>query len=373
MKRIEFGELRIGELGKKNVQECLDANWISMGPKTQELEKKFAKLMDTKYAVATSSGTSSLVIYTLALPELTGRKTGKVIVPALGFIANSTAVVSGGFTPKWVDINPETLNIDEKLVEDAIDDDVVAIYAIGTMGMPAEMDALKDIADRHHLLFFEDSCENYGSKFKGQYSHKYALAGCSSHFQAHLVQAGEGSCIYTDSGDLYDLAKSIRSHGRHPDSHYFEHVRFGSNFKTTDLCSAIALEGIENFHDNIKDRKRVWRSIVDHTSKYSRFAWMSHEPDYMEVMPHGFSITLKPESGYNIESLKDVFDNYNIHWKRNFGFCGSHAALSRFDDGRDMSWAKWCGDNGIHIGTHRFMTQNDIERVCDALDEFFGG
>ena len=98
MKRIEFGELRIGYTAKKYIQHCLDTDWISMGPKTELLEQKFAEIMGTRYAVATSSGTSSLVAVTLALEELCPRKVvrGKsnVICPALGFIANSTAIVS---------------------------------------------------------------------------------------------------------------------------------------------------------------------------------------------------------------------------------------------------------------------------------------
>jgi dTDP-4-amino-4,6-dideoxygalactose transaminase len=90
----------------------------------------------------------------------------------------------------------------------------------------------------------------------------------------------------------------------------------------------------------------------------------------MEVMPHGFSITLKPELNGKISELTDIMDKYNIHWKRNFGFCGSHTALKEFVD-KDYPWATWCGDNGIHVGTHRFMSQDDIDRINTAIGEFF--
>lgn len=376
MKRIEFGQLVIGDIAKKHIQDCIDSNWISMGPKTELLEEKFAEIMGTKYAVATSSGTSSLVAMTLALQELSKRKVvrGKsnIICPALGFIANSTAIVSGRLKPKWVDVKPETLNINEDLVEQAIDDDTVAIYAIGTMGRPSEMDKLKDIADRYDLILFEDSCENYGSKFKGQFSHKYAIGGCSSMFQAHLVQAGEGSLIYTDDEKLRDLIISIRSHGRIGKSAYFDHIRFGSNFKTTDLCASVALEGVEQFHQNIKERKQVWNQLVDFTKQYKDMAWFSEEPEYMEVMPHGFSITIKPDYDKNIQDLNKLFDEYNIHWKRNFGFCGHHTGMKEFiDETQCYDWAIYCGNNGVHIGTHRFMSQDDIDRIKTVLEKFF--
>ncbi len=376
MNRIEFGELRINGTAKKHVMDCLDTNWASMGPKTKLLEEKFAALMGTKYAVATSSGTASLTAMTLALPEIAHKKVikgkSKVICPALAFIANSTGVVSGGLIPKWVDIRPDTLNINETLVENAIDDDVVAIYAVGTMGRPSEMHILKDIADKHNLILFEDSCENYGSKIHNKFSHQYAIGGCSSFFQAHLVQAGEGSCIYTDDEKLRDLLISIRSHGRHPNSAFFDHIRFGSNFKTTDICASLALGAIEEFHENIRERKEIWQELVNFSSRYESIAWFSREASYMNVMPHGFSITIKPNINKSCRDLEKIMDKYNIHWKRNFGFCGHHPSLNYIDSNHnDLPNAIWCGNNGIHIGTHRYMTTENINRIKTAMKEFF--
>lgn len=376
MRRIEFGELRINNSAKKHVQDCLDTNWASMGPKTKLLEEKFAELMGTKYAVATSSGTSSIAAMTLALPEICKRPVvrgrSKVICPALAFIANSTAIVSGGLIPRWVDIKSETLNINEELIEDAIDDDVVAIYAVGTMGRPSEMDTIRAIAKKYDLVLFEDACENYGSKINGEFSHKYAIGGCSSFFQAHLVQAGEGSCIYTDDENLRDLLVSIRSHGRHPNSAYFDHIRFGSNFKTTDLCASLALGAIEEFQQNISERKAIWTELVKFSEQYTDLAWFSSEPDYMEVMPHGFSITIKPDSKKSCRELEKLMTSNNIHWKRNFGFCGSHTSLKDFScDHRGYNNAVWCGNNGLHIGTHRYMNEENIQRICRVMREFF--
>lgn len=375
MKRIEFGELRIGDTARHHIADCLDNSWVSMGPKTALLEEKFAELMGCKYAVAVSSGTAALTAMTLALPEICKRpvKRGvsRVICPALGFIANSTGIVSGRLVPKWVDIRPENLNIDASLVEDAIDDDVVAIYAIGTMGCPSDMDKLKRIADKHDLILFEDACENYGSKINGEFSHKRAIAGCSSFFTAHLVQGGgEGSCVFTDDENLRDLLMSIRSHGRKPNNAYFDHRLFGSNFKMTDLSAAVTLGSVDEFNENISERKAVWRELVDYCEQFKDLAWFSNEPDGVEVMPHGFSMTVKPNSGVNISDLTNSFDRHNIHWKKNFGACFSHPALSDFNHD-PCPWAEYCGENGVHIGTHRYIESEDIYRIMVAIREGF--
>lgn len=376
MKRIEFGELRIGPIAREHINDCLSRNWISMGPKVELLEQEFAKIMGTRYAVALSSGTAALTAVTLSLRELAIKKVipgkSKVICPALGFIANSTAIVSGGLIPKFVDIDPKTLNINPDLVRLAVeeDEDVVAIYAIGTMGCPADMEKLSRIAYQHNLVLFEDACENYGSKIKGEFSHTYAIGGCASLFQAHLVQAGEMGIVYTNDRKFKDLLVSIRSHGRPGKSAFFNHVRFGSNFKTTDLCASVGLEGVAHFHENIAARKKIWQSLVDITSKWKDVAWFSNEPKDVEVMPHGFSITVKPWTGLQIEDLEEIFDDEDVHWKKNFGAIFSHPAMSSFEYDHCPN-ALWCGENGIHIGCHRYMTDRDIERIEYCFKEFF--
>ena len=377
LSRIEFGELRVGDVARRHIGECLDSNWISMGPKVKLLEERFAELMGTKYAVAVSSGTAALTAMTLALPEIAKRPVKRgvsnVLCPALGFIANTTGIISGGLIPKWVDTKYYDLNINEDLVEAAIDDDTVAIYCIGTMGQAANMPQLKEIADKYDLVLFEDACENYGSTINGIPSHKWAIAGCSSMYTAHLTVAGEGSLIYTDDEHLRDLITSIRSHGRKPNDPYFEHMRLGSNFKMTDLCASVGIEGCEQFHDNIAARKKIWQELVDFVNEngFTKDAWFSSEPEGTVTMPHGFSITVKPWSNLHISNLKSLFDDYNIHWKLNFGAVGSHNAVAEFRDERDFLAATWCGENGIHIGCHRYLNEENVERIKGCLGKFF--
>lgn len=113
MKRIEFGELVIGEVARNNLMHVCDTNWASGGPKVKQLEKEWSKIFDYKRSVAMSSGTDAVIASCLALYDIADAKRGdEVIVPALSFIATSNAVRAAGLTPVFVDVKKETLNID---------------------------------------------------------------------------------------------------------------------------------------------------------------------------------------------------------------------------------------------------------------------
>ena len=142
MNKIEFGELRIGDIARQHLMDVCDTNWASGGPKVKAFEDQWAELFDYECSVAMSSGTDGVINACLALYDLKNAVRGEseVIVPALSFIATSNGVRAAGLIPKFVDIKKETLNIDESKIEEAITDKTVAIMPVHTMGRMAEMD-----------------------------------------------------------------------------------------------------------------------------------------------------------------------------------------------------------------------------------------
>ena len=136
MKRIEFGELRIGEVARQNLMHVCDTNWASGGPKVRALEESWSNLFDYKRSVAVSSGTDGCINSCFSLYDLKGakRNVSEVIVPALSFIATSNAVRASGLVPRFVDVKKETLNIDESKIEEAINENTVAIMVVHTLG-----------------------------------------------------------------------------------------------------------------------------------------------------------------------------------------------------------------------------------------------
>tara|TARA_R110002020_G_scaffold46539_24_gene132433 strand:- start:8059 stop:9195 length:1137 start_codon:yes stop_codon:yes gene_type:complete len=371
MKRIEFGELRIGEQARKNLMHVCDTNWASGGPKVKELEKKWSSLFNYKRSVAMSSGTDGVINSCLALYDLKNAKRGvsEVIVPALSFIATSNGVRAAGLIPKFVDVKRETLNIDESKIEEAINENTVAIMPVHTMGRMAEMDKICEIAKAHNLIVIEDACEAHGAMYKDKLVGHWGEMSIYSYYIAHLVCCGEGGMVSVNDDNIADILSSTRSHGRPFNSIYFDHQRTGLNSKMNDLEASIGLEAVDVFWDTFFTRHKSIKMMRHECKGYEDVAFFSEEDEGNVNCPHGFSITCKKEG--DIEKVKNALDKYDIHHKRNFGCIPTqHASFS--DMGYklgDFPESEWVGNNGIHIGCHQYLSPQDLDRICLALTE----
>tara|TARA_R110000824_G_scaffold27012_4_gene92236 strand:- start:1056 stop:2195 length:1140 start_codon:yes stop_codon:yes gene_type:complete len=371
MKRIEFGELKIGPVAKRNLIDVCETNWASGGPKVRELQERWSKLFKYERSVAMSSGTDGCINSCLALYDLKDakRNVSEVIVPALSFIATSNAVRAAGLIPKFVDVKKETLNIDEAKIEEAINENTVAIQVVHTMGRMAEMDVICKIAEKYNLIVIEDACEAHGAKYKDKFVGHWGDMSIYSFYVAHLVCSGEGGMVSTNSKEIGDLLSSTRSHGRPFDSVYFDHQRTGLNSKMNDLEASIGLEAIEVFWDTFWTRHASMKTMRDSCLGYEDVAWFSEEDEGSINCPHGFSITCKKAGA--IEIVKETLDKYNIHHKRNFGCIPTqHRAFADMGHSLgDFPEAEWVGMNGVHVGCHQYLSDEDIQRICKALKE----
>ncbi len=377
--KINFGELRINDITRKHINECLDSNHVTLGPKVKLFEEKWAKLFDYPYATAVNSGTSAVMSACMALYDYGAKPGDYIICPALSFIASATAIRAAGFNPLFVDVKLETLNIDESKVEDLIKSHYpVAILAVNLMGKPARLDILADLAHKYNMKLIVDNCEGYGSKLQGKFSLDYADFECTSHYVAHIVCSVEFGFVCTKTERDNNLIKSIRSHGREPDSLYFNHLRYGLNLKPTDLHACVGLGEIDDFwtmfnrrKDNLYNFRDVLKSPV-----FSQKAYFVEEDEGDTNAPHGFSITIKPgitafqENKYDkINQLTKCLDDAGIQWKKNFGSIPHHKAFRQHYDVQPHAFsnAQFIGWNGIHIGCHYWLSDEDVNYVGDTL------
>lgn len=372
--RIEFGSFELTERTKANVLKCLESGWLTMGPVVKDFEEKWRNLFGYKHARALNSGTSADFACCIALREfldLDPAMEYNIICPALSFIATANAIRAAGFVPKFVDVEKETLNIDPTKIEAAIDHGTVGIMVVNLMGRPAELDVIADIALRHQLPLIVDNCEAYGSKFKGKFALDYAQMETSSHFLAHIIFSCEGGCVSTNDPNIDKMIEAVRSHGRLGGGHYFNHEVWGMNFKPSDLHASVGIEEVEDFWHIFELRKRNLKRMRGSLVGFEKLAYFVDEDENRENAPHAFSITLKQEG--KIDELKKRLDAANIAWKRNFGCMATqHGCFRKFGHKLgDFPNAEYIGDNGIHIGVHKLLTDENLERIQKVVYNFF--
>lgn len=368
-RRIEFGEVRLSDKAKARVNAVMDRNWISMGQEVELFEQEWRGLFNYSYARAMSSGTAAGTAACMVLYDFGAKAGDEIITTGLSFIATANSIRAAGFRPVFVDVNMDDMNIDYTKIEKYITDNTVAIKVVNLMGVPANLPAIKEIADKHGLKVIIDDCEAYSSTINGFFSLEYGDMATASFFTAHLCCIGEGGMVSTKHEDMDIALQSIRSHGRVGGSAYFDHVRFGLNFKNTDLHCAIGVEEVRMFWDTVNRRRANIAKIYNAVAKYSHLAYFTTEKDGTENAPHAFSIVIKSDAKRaNIRGLQEVLDRANIAWKRNFGCMPHHKA---FNYPCYLPNAEYIGNNGLHIGCHKYLTDNDLDRITETLTGYF--
>jgi dTDP-4-amino-4,6-dideoxygalactose transaminase len=370
--RIEFGEIKFGDTARKNLLDVWESNWASAGPKVAEFENEWGKLFGYKFNKAVSSGTDADINACLCLYDLGAKEGDEIIVPALSFIATANSVLAAGFKPVFVDIEKETLNINPLKIEEKITSKTRAVMAVSTMGKPPEMNILRHICKQHNLIFILDNCEGHGCMFKGQYAGRFADVSTYSFYAAHLICSGEGGMVSTNRQDIDDIVNSTRSHGRLNGELYFDHVRRGLNSKMNDLEASLGLEGIETFAETFYKRKSNLNKLIDGCASLDEFAWFNREEEYEICCPHAFSITLKNPK-FNYRKLYDYLEQNGVKTKRNFGSIPTQHKAYSFMGHKlgDFPEAEYVGNNGMHIGVHQYLQEDDINYVIELIHTYF--
>jgi len=231
---ISISKPQFGDEELALVREVLESGIVAQGPKVDQLEKEFAQLIGTKFALAVSSGTTALHVALLAHGIGTG---DEVITSPFTFIASANSILYTGATPRFVDIDPTTFNIDPKLIEAAITPRTKAIMPVHLYGLTADMAAIMDIARRHNLAVIEDAAQAHGAMFRGQKAGSFGT-GCFSLYATKNMTTAEGGMVTTDDPEIADRVKLLRAHGMRV---RYYHDILGYNFRMTDLHAAVGL------------------------------------------------------------------------------------------------------------------------------------
>lgn len=252
--RLSVAEPHLGEKELLYVTECVLTGWVSSAGKfVTRFEEKFAEFCDSRYAIATSSGTTALHLALLSMGIGPG---DEVIVPTFTFIATGNAVTYTGAKPVFVDSEEETWNIDPNQIEDAITPHTKAIIPVHLYGHPANMDPILEIAARHDLAVIEDAAEAHGACYRGRRVGAIGDIGIFSFYGNKIITTGEGGMVVTNKADLDKAVRTLRDHGMSPDHRYW-HTVLGYNYRMTNLQAAIGVGQMEKADDILKAKRRI--------------------------------------------------------------------------------------------------------------------
>ena len=217
----------------------------------EQFEKEYADYCGSKYALTCVNGSVALRLALIAC----GVKPGdEVIVPPYTFIATASIVLEANCVPVFVDIDPNTYNLDPAEIEKAITEKTKVIMPVHFAGQACDMDAIMAIAKKHNLRVIEDAAHAHGGEYKGKKLGSIGDAGCFSFQSSKNLTSGEGGIIVTDDEDLYDMMNSLRNVGRIKGGQWYEHHNLGCNYRITQLQAALLSKQLTRLEEQTQKR-----------------------------------------------------------------------------------------------------------------------
>jgi perosamine synthetase len=270
--KIPLAKPDIGEREIAYVTRVLRSGQLSLGPLLEEFEAQFAEYVGTRYAVATSSGTSALHLAVKALgigPE------DEVLTPSFSFAASVNCLLYERALPAFVDIDPATLNLDPAEVREILARDYIwdgakarlvnrlsgralkAILPVHVFGLPCPLEAILETAREFNLGVLEDACEALGAEYRGKRVGTFGDAAAFAFYPNKQMTTAEGGMIVTDNPQMARVCRSLRNQGRDDDAGWLRHVRLGYNYRLSELHCALGLAQLERIDELLSARERV--------------------------------------------------------------------------------------------------------------------
>lgn len=368
MSQIPFIDLKTQYKALKSqidqrIHAVLEHGAFINGPEVAEAEKKLAEFTGTKYAIACASGTDALLVPMMALGLQPG---DEVITTSFSFIATAETIALAGAIPVYVDIDPETFNIDVNKIEAAITPKTKGIMPVSLYGQCADMKRINQIAEKHKLWVIEDAAQSFGATQDGQRSCNLSRVGGTSFFPAKPLGCyGDGGAIFTNDEQLYKTMKEVKEHGS--ESRYY-HTRLGLNGRLDTIQCAILLAKLERYPWEIEQRQRL-------AERYNKaFAGINKKGFAVQkVLPGNKSVwaqyTLSvPEREVFQKKLTEKGVPTAVHYPRIMPDQPWYKANYKGPK-QDWSVGRWAADHVISLPMYPDLDDATQDRVIQAVKE----
>ena len=349
-------------LGKEEinaVKEVIESGIIASGPKTVEFEKRFADFVGTKYAIATTSGTTALHLALLSMDIENG---DEVIVPSYTFIASANTVLFCDAKPVFCDINLGTFNIDYEKIEGLITKKTKAIMPVHLYGQPADMGPIQEIAEKHGIKIIGDAAQAHGSEYNGNMVGSFGDVECFSFYPTKNMTTGEGGILTTNSSEIAEKAYSIRNHGRQKTKWGYEHGILGYNYRMTDIAAAIGLVQLKHLPDFNKERIENAR-FLNENLKNVEIPYVIQNAKHVY---HQYTIKCKKRN-ILIENLKKNQIGFGVYYPKPLHY---YEHLKEFGH-INLKNSEDCSDTVLSLPVHPALEKQDLEEIVKVVNDSF--
>lgn len=372
---LVFGSPLIEQPEIDEVVASLKSGWLGTGPKVHKFEEMFKEYKGAKFAVALNSCTAALHLSLLAI----GIKPGnEVIVPTMTFASTANAVIHAGGIPVFADCKKDTMNIDPEDIRRKITSKTRAIIPVHLAGRACEMDAIMDIAQRHHLKIVEDAAHAIETEYHRKKAGAFGDLGCFSFYVTKNIITGEGGMVVTDNEDYANRIKVMGLHGMSKDAwkrfsdegyKHYQVVYTGFKYNMMDLQAAIGIHQLPRIEKYWKRRQEIWNRYNEAFKDLPAFTPASIEPDTCHAY-HLYTLLL------DIDNLKIGRDEFLDEMTRhNIGVGVHYIALHLHPYYRetfgykraDFPNAEWISDRTVSLPLSAKLTDSDVEDVIEAV------
>jgi|TARA_B110000211_G_scaffold109942_1_gene127671 dTDP-4-amino-4,6-dideoxygalactose transaminase len=365
------------------VSQVLQSNKVNYwtGQQGREFEKEFAEYTDCKYAVAVANGTLAL---DLALHALNISQGDEVIVTSRTFIASISSIINAGATPIFADVELDSQNISAATINPVITDKTKAIICVHLAGWPCEMDDIMALATRHNLYVIEDCAQAHGTKYKGKSVGSIGHIGAWSFCQDKIMTTGgEGGMLTTNDENLWRKAWAFKDHGKsyaavyekqHPPGYRWLHESFGTNWRLTEMQSAIGRIQLKRMPTWTKLRNENAEKIFQVCRQYS---WLivPTVPNYIQhayYKCYVFVDQSKLPAGVLRDDVLTAINALNVPCYS--GSCSEVYKEKAFDNTElqpkvALKQAKMLGETSLMFLVHPTITNSEISNVCESLTQ----
>ena len=351
--------------------------WITQGPRVAEFEEKFAAYTGAKYAVAVSNCTTALHLAMIVAGVGPG---DEVICPSMSYVATANSIKYVGAKPVFAEIDPANYNLDVKDAAKKITSKTKAILLVHQIGMPADIDAFKKLADKHNLKLIEDAACAAGSSYKGAKIGSHSELVCFSLHPRKVISTGDGGFITTNREDYYQRMKLLRQHGmsvndrvRHESSKliFEDHVEVGYNYRMTDIQAAVGIKQLEKLDWIVAERRKI-AARYHEAFKDIDFIQLPIEQEGYFSNYQSYSIYLKDDCPVNRNEIMQKMLDDGISTRRGIMTAHRETAYKTECAGLSLPVSEKSCDRSIILPLYIPMKDEDIEKVIEAFKLYVG-